>query len=63
MKQINSERLVTALTLLLAAFLGLGLFSQAVHNNSHNEQMYVTAGYLLAQGERLYTDFAFVQTP
>jgi 4-amino-4-deoxy-L-arabinose transferase-like glycosyltransferase len=63
MKQINSERTVTALALLLAAFLGLGLFSQAVHNNSHNEQMYVTAGYLLAQGERLYTDFAFVQTP
>jgi hypothetical protein len=25
--------------------------------------MYVTAGYLLAQGERLYQDFAFVQTP
>ncbi len=49
-------------TLLLAAFLGLGLFSQAVHNNSHNEQMYVTVYYLLA-GERLYTDFAFVQTP
>ncbi len=63
MKQINPERTVTALALLLAAFLGLGLFSQAVHNNSHNEQMYVTAGYLLAQGERLYTDFAFVQTP
>ena len=63
MKRFDADRLLTALILLLAAFLGLGLFSQTVHNNSHNEQMYVTAGYLLAQGERLYADFAFVQTP
>ena len=35
---------------LLAGFLVVGLFSQTVHNNSHNEQMYVTAGYLLAHG-------------
>lgn len=48
---------------LLAGFLVVGLFSQTVHNNSHNEQMYVTAGYLLAHGQRLYQDFAFVQTP
>ncbi|MFN2199581.1 MAG: glycosyltransferase family 39 protein, partial [Caldilineaceae bacterium] len=46
-----------------AGFLALGLFSQAVHNNSHNEQMYVAAGYLLNHSERLYQDFAFVQTP
>lgn len=63
MKRLNAGQLLTALMLLLAAFLGIGLFSQTVHNNSHNEQMYVTAGYLLAQGERLYADFAFVQTP
>lgn len=57
------SRISTLVLLLLAAFLAVGLFSQTVHNNSHNEQMYVTAGYLLAQGERLYQDFAFVQMP
>jgi hypothetical protein len=57
------SRASTLALLLLAAFLALGLFSQTVRNNSHNEQMYVTAGYLLAHGERLYQDFAFVQTP
>ena len=60
---ITPLRVSTLALLLLAGFLALGLFSQTVHNNSHNEQMYVTAGYLLAQGERLYEDFAFVQTP
>ncbi len=48
---------------ILVAFLSLGLLSQALHNNSHNEQMYVTAGYLMAHGQQLYNDFAFVQTP
>ncbi|HXF61980.1 MAG TPA: hypothetical protein VNK95_10195 [Caldilineaceae bacterium] len=48
---------------LAAAFLALGLFSQTVYNTAHNEQMYVAAGYLLAQGKRLYRDFAFVQMP
>jgi hypothetical protein len=60
--QINSRLSVLAVGLLVG-FLALGLFSQAVHNNSHNEQMYVAAGYLVTHGERLYEDFAFVQTP
>ncbi len=29
----------------------------------HNEQMYVTAGVLVSQGQQLYTDFAYLQTP
>lgn len=30
---------------------------------SHDEHMYVAAGALIAQGERLYVDFAYFQTP
>ena len=63
MKTLTAPRTLTAAMLLLAAFLALGLFSQTVHNNSHNEQMYVAAGYLLAQGQHLFEDFAFVQMP
>ncbi len=48
---------------LVAVGLAVGLFGQTVYNYSHNEQMYVTAGYLVAQGKRLYQDFAFVQMP
>lgn len=44
-------------------FLAVGLLSQTLYNRAHNEQMYVAAGYLLAQGQRLYQDFAFVQMP
>jgi hypothetical protein len=59
----TTTRMATVAMALLAGFLAIGLFSQTVHNNAHNEQMYVTAGYLLAHGQRLYEDFAFVQTP
>ena len=53
----------TTLIWIVAGVLAVGLLAQTLRNRSHNEQMYVTAGALLAQGERLYTDFAFVQTP
>ena len=53
----------TVLAMMTAAFLAFGLFSQTVHNSSHNEQMYVTAAYLMVQGKHLYQDFAFVQMP
>ena len=56
-------RLAVVLIGLVVTFLAFGLFSLTVYNNSHNEQMYVTAGYLMAEGERLYEDFAFVQMP
>lgn len=58
-----STRWITGLIGLAAGFLALGLFSQTLFNTAHNEQMYVAAAYLLTQGQRLYTDFAFVQMP
>jgi hypothetical protein len=54
---------LTILAGLAAGFLALGVISQTLFNTAHNEQMYVAAAYLLAQGRRLYSDFAFVQMP
>jgi hypothetical protein len=61
-----NQRWTTPLTILAglaAGFLALGVISQTLFNTAHNEQMYVAAGYLLTQGQRLYADFAFVQMP
>ena len=57
------RRIGIVLVALVAAALAFGIFSMTVYNRAHNEQMYVAAGYLLAQGQRLYRDFAFVQMP
>jgi uncharacterized membrane protein len=54
---------LTLLAGVVAFLLAGGLLSQTLYNRAHNEQMYVAAGYLLSQGERLYSDFAFVQMP
>ena len=54
---------ITGVVWLVAGLLALGLLGMTLANRAHNEQMYVAAGYLLSQGQRLYTDFAFVQMP
>lgn len=57
------RRSLTVLVALVAATLAVGLFAMTVFNRAHNEQMYVAAAYLLTQGQQLYSDFAFLQTP
>ena len=57
------RRIVIGLTWVVAGLLALGLLGMTLANRAHNEQMYVAAGYLLSRGQRLYTDFAFVQMP
>ena len=57
------RRVAVAGVTLVAFVLALGLFSMTVFNRAHNEQMYVAAAYLLSKGQRLYSDFAFVQMP
>lgn len=57
------ERALLLFLWVVIGLLLLGLFSQAVHNRSDNEEMYVAAAVLISQGHRPYVDFAFVQTP
>ncbi len=59
----SMRRALTVLVALVAATLAVGLFAMTVFNRAHNEQMYVAAAYLLTQGQQLYSDFAFLQTP
>ena len=39
------------------------VFNTTMSSYDHNEQMYVTAGVLVSQGQQLYADFAYLQTP
>ncbi len=41
----------------------IGSFAIAMVRENPNENMYVTAGFLLFQGKSLYADFAYLQTP
>ena len=38
-------------------------FATAMLRTDHNEQMYVAAGALVAEGRVLYADFAYLQMP
>ena len=58
-----TRRIVIGAVWTVAGLLALGLLGMTLANRAHNEQMYVAAGYLLSQGQRLYADFAFVQMP
>lgn len=53
-------------TALFAALLLVALvlsFGQALRMSDHNEEMFVTAGVLAAQGQIPYRDFSYVQMP
>ncbi len=49
--------------LLIAGALSALVFNTVMVSYDHNEQMYITAGVLVSQGQQLYKDFAYLQTP
>lgn len=58
-EQLRFDHCVAAI-LVLASVLSFG---HALRHGDHNEQMYVAAGKLVAEGELIYRDFGFVQMP
>ena len=57
-------RRLSMLLLLGSLLLALvGAFAHSMLEFDHNEQMYITAGVLVAQHKQLYQDFAYLQTP
>lgn len=51
---------VASMLTLAWAAVGVG---RVLASFDHNEQMYVSAGILVARGSQIYTDFAYLQTP
>ncbi len=53
-----------SILLVMAVLLFVAVFSRIMTEElDHDEHMYISAGALMAQGERLYTDFAYLQMP
>ncbi len=60
---MKEDRLAIWLLLSLLLFACIGAFAHIMTSFDHNEHMYITAGVLVAQGQDLYRDFAYLQTP
>ena len=57
------RRIVVFLLGTVVILLWLGSWFEIRQSYDHNENMYVAAGVLASQGETLYRDFAYLQTP
>jgi hypothetical protein len=60
---MREKKLIIWLVFSALLFAIAGAFARAMTLLSHNEHMYTCAGILISQGQSLYSDFAYLQTP
>ncbi|MDF1513024.1 MAG: hypothetical protein P1S60_04370 [Anaerolineae bacterium] len=60
---MKKDTLIVSLLIPLVVFALVGAFATIMTSYNHNEHMYITASVLVAQGQKLYQDFAYLQTP
>ena len=61
MKYFVDRRDIFLYLLCLITF--LGFMYRLLSTFNHNEQMYISAAFLMSRGYEIYTDFAFLQMP
>ena len=59
----RSERFATAALIGALVVVVVAVFASAMRSLDHNEGLYMSAGWLMAHGRALYTDFSFWQMP
>ena len=60
---MKESRFAISLLFGILLFAIVGAFARIMTFLNHNEHMYIAAGVLVAQGQALYRDFAYLQTP
>jgi len=60
---MREKKLIIWFVLSALLFAIVGAFARTMTLLNHNEHMYTCAGILIAQGQSLYSDFAYLQTP